>query len=276
MRFLIAALIWLSSYIAVRAQKPSFISPQWQDTTSKAPFAGNSRWPLGSSQIIAFTSPWESYRIEFWQGILSGGARKSKQLVYNQSKGETLPQSFYWTVQTYDLQLEQSPVFFFWLFDNNNSTNQQSSANFNITIDTITSSSRSSPPSATTSSSSVSRSPSTTTTTPSGTPSPSSIAQSATPVSSGLSRSAAAGIGVGAALGGVIVVAGAVFLFWKMKRRRNQRKLQGPGPTTFPSDSPGAAAVPTDGYYAKPVEAAGDEWIVEAPHYHDRGPVEMG
>lgn len=84
MRFFTAVLLWLWFHARVQAaQTPAFISPQWQDTTSKAPFAANSLWPLGSSQIVAFTAPWDSYRIEFWQGILSGGARKSQQLVYN-------------------------------------------------------------------------------------------------------------------------------------------------------------------------------------------------
>ncbi|KAI8954003.1 hypothetical protein F4801DRAFT_576019 [Xylaria longipes] len=232
MRFPIVVLLWPSSHLlAQAAQEPSFISPKWQDTTSTAPFAANGQWPLGSSQTVAFSAPWESYRIEFWQGILSGGARKSDQLVYNQSEGETLHQSFYWTVQTYDLQLSQSPVFFFWLFDNNNSSNQQSSANFNITLDT-TSTSSSAVTNSLSSSSGVSSSTTTAATTTtlgfsSGPP-------SATPVSTGLSTGAAAGIGVGASLGGIIVM---------------------------------TAAMPADGYDAKPVEA---------PTYHDQRPVEIG
>ncbi|KAH8166342.1 hypothetical protein CIB48_g1900 [Xylaria polymorpha] len=281
MRFFTAVLLWLWFHARVQAaQTPAFISPQWQDTTSKAPFAANSLWPLGSSQIVAFTAPWDSYRIEFWQGILSGGARKSQQLVYNQSEGETLPQSFYWTVQTYDLQLSQSPVFFFWLFDNNNSSNQQSSANFNITIDTASPSSSSALallPS--TSSVSSSTTVAATTTTP-GTLS-SSSPPGATDISTGLSRGAAAGIGVGAALGGVIIVAAAAFLFW---RRRQQGRPELPGselpgsePTASSFDSlETAAALPTDGYYPKPVEAAGYEQPVEAPAYHHQRPIELG
>ncbi|KAI0455471.1 hypothetical protein F5B21DRAFT_503289 [Xylaria acuta] len=255
MRFFIAVLLWLSSHVPVQAaQKPAFISPQWQDTTSKAPFAGNSRWPLGSSQIVAFSSPWESYRIEFWQGILSGGARKSKQL---------------------DLQLAQSPVFFFWLYDNNNSSNQQSSANFNITTDTTSTSSTS----ATTSLSSTSGVSSSTTTITVTTTTPGTLHSSSPPVpaavSSGLSRGAVAGIGVGAALGGVLAVAAAVFLFLK-RRQRGQSELQGSEPTGYPPGSPETAAVPTDGYYTKPVEVAGYERPVEAPAYHDQRPVELG
>ncbi|KAI0444995.1 hypothetical protein F4803DRAFT_210565 [Xylaria telfairii] len=272
MRFFIVALLWLWFAARVQAaQKAAFVSPQWQDTTSKAPFAANGVWPLGSSQIIAFTAPWDSYRIEFWQGILSGGARKSHQLVYNQSEGQTLPQSFYWTVQTYDLQLSQSPVFFFWLYDNNNSSNQQSSPNFNITLDTtsLSSSSSSTALLPTTSSVSSGTTSAATQTTP-GAISPSTPPQ-ATDISTGLSRGAAAGIGVGAALGGAIIVAAAALLFWKRRQRRRSE------PTASSSDPPETAdAVPVGGYYPKPVEAASYEWPVEAPAYHDRGPIELG
>ncbi|KAH6657521.1 hypothetical protein BKA67DRAFT_532728 [Truncatella angustata] len=115
---------------ATAADSNEFISPNFQSSLNTGRFAGVSAWDLGLSQLIAFQSTWDEYKIELWQQNLDvGNATSSPTLVYEQDAGDYLPQSFYWTVQTYEIQLPNSPVFFFWLRDKN-SHSQQSSAFF--------------------------------------------------------------------------------------------------------------------------------------------------
>ncbi|KAI0874640.1 hypothetical protein GGS24DRAFT_331133 [Hypoxylon argillaceum] len=263
------------------AQNIGFISPKYQPTSIGGSYGATSQWPLGSSQIVAFSCPWESYRLELWQQSLVGaGATSSTNFVYNQSAGQHLDQSFYWTVQTYEFQLSNSPVFFWWLFDNNSSS-QQSSAYFNITIDAASSSSSSTSPSATptpTLSSTPSTPPSTQATSSTDSSTASSTSASVQPAlgssspaaaSKNLSTGAAAGVGVGVALGVILIAAAGALLFWKRKRRQNnprlQPELQGSGPMDNVNGSP-AAGVPTSLYVPKPGEA---------PPYYYPQPVEL-
>ncbi|KAI1117025.1 hypothetical protein F5Y14DRAFT_448411 [Nemania sp. NC0429] len=211
----------------IRAQN-HFLSPSYNSVDQTGRYAGNSQWPLGSSQLVAFQTTWDDYRIELWQQKLSGsGARSSSSLVYK-SRGEDLPQNFRWTVQTYELQFSDSPVFFFWLRDNGSSA-QQTSAYFNITIETSSaaptpSSSRDSRPS-TTFTSANSIIPSTSATpTRRPLPSPSSLEEKAT--TAGLSTGAAAGIGVAVALGVIIVATIVGFTYFRRRKRQQQLRKQ--------------------------------------------------
>jgi hypothetical protein len=61
-----------------------FVSPKYNPTDKTGIYAGDLQWALGSSQLIAFQSTWDGYRIELWQQSLpTGGAKISSNLVYN-------------------------------------------------------------------------------------------------------------------------------------------------------------------------------------------------
>ncbi|KAI0798853.1 hypothetical protein GGR55DRAFT_693129 [Xylaria sp. FL0064] len=256
MHLLVATLLSLLSRFT-HGLDVGFISPHWQDTTDPKPYAGDSQWPLGTTQVVAFSTPWTEYRLEFWQEDLPGGsAQRSSQFIYNQTAGKELPQSFQWTVQTYEFQLSHSPVFFFWLFDNTNSSNQQSSAYFNITIEGISSLGASSSP----------------TPTPSSTLTASSSTATSTATFmnvSSLSPGAKAGIGAGVALGGLLVfgIAGILFL----KRRPGGQWQQRPEL----QDSQPMESSPADLRTVVPT-SQGSPKLAEAPSYRNSSPVELG
>ncbi|KAI1739224.1 hypothetical protein F4680DRAFT_423189 [Xylaria scruposa] len=271
MRFL--AVFFFSLPSLIHGKDASFISPAYQRSTGTGKYGADSQWSLGSTQIVAFSTIWDEYKLEFWQQDLASGAKKSSKFSYTQTAGQNTPQSFQWTVQTYEFQLSNSPVFFFWLRNSDNSSLQQSSAYFNITIDGTSSSSSGLTSLSTslststvligsTSTSNVLSSAFTSTTpisSPSGTPD----------TSKGLSAGAAAGVGVGAALGGILLgVAG--LLYWKRNRSRTgqQRRSELPAsqPMEYSIGSPGTV-VPIIEHNPKPVEA---------PSRGDLSPVELG
>ncbi|KAI1275068.1 hypothetical protein F5Y07DRAFT_186481 [Xylaria sp. FL0933] len=218
--------LWLATLLRVVAENP-FISPR---NSAKGPgkYTTNARWPLGSSQLVAFHISWKEYRIELWQQSLNSGAKESVNLIYGQNGGQDLPQSFFWTVQTYEFLLAESPVFFFTLQDNNNATARENSPFFNITIATVppnppnpVSSLR--PETAESSTAPTTSSISTTSTISTATSyTASSPAGHALPTQ-GLSAGAAAGIGIGVSLSVVFLVSilGVLFL-----RRRHQSQQQ--------------------------------------------------
>ncbi|KAI1167408.1 hypothetical protein F5B18DRAFT_439259 [Nemania serpens] len=204
-----------------------FLSPTYNSAGQTGRYAGNAQWPLGSSQLVAFQTTWDDYRIELWQQkVQGGGARLSSNLVYK-NRGEDLSQNFRWTVQTYELQLSDSPVFFFWLHDNKSSA-QQTSAYFNITIET----SSATPTASSTTSHSSTTSVSITSTVPStsatltGIPVPGSSSLGGIVTTKGLSTGAAVGIGVAVALGVIIVAIIAGFACFRRRRQRQQQMQQ--------------------------------------------------
>ncbi|KAI0147218.1 hypothetical protein GGR57DRAFT_263567 [Xylariaceae sp. FL1272] len=221
-----------------------FISPKYQSSSKGGKYGSDDVWSLGSSQLVGFVSTFDAYKIELWQQQFAGSAALADTLVYTQKKGEDKPQSFYWTVQTYELQLSDSPVFFFWLKDLNSSA-QQTSAYFNITVDNgsdpsssatsktaITSSTALTTSTIRTLSSSIStttpQSPTVSTTDSAPNPSITSASDSTntTTSSKGLSPSAAAGIAVGVSLGAISLLGLAAFAIWKRRRQRKQQTQQ--------------------------------------------------
>ncbi|GAP87483.1 hypothetical protein SAMD00023353_2600690 [Rosellinia necatrix] len=255
MRHVLVLLVLLfTALLQVRAQN-RFISPKYHSVPAPGKYAGVSRWPLGSSQLIAFQASWDEYTIELWQQNLGGsGASLSSTLVYSQGDGDDLAQSFYWTVQTYDLQLSDSPVFFFWLRDSQSEA-QQTSAYFNITINTPSSSTtptatlttnvNSSPTSSPTLSSTIAS------TVPSGiTDSPET--SSGGKAAPGLSTGAAAGVGVAVSLGVIALASAIAFAYFRRRRRQLKQQpqvelqggAQGPGPISFTYDPPKTASIP--------------------------------
>ncbi|KAJ8126257.1 hypothetical protein O1611_g7381 [Lasiodiplodia mahajangana] len=268
-RFVVVFLSLLSHGVA---QNIGFISPQYAKTNIGGNYGSNTLWPLGSTQIVAFSCPWESYRLELWQqDLYAQSAMVSSEFVYNQSAGEHLDQSFQWTVQTYELQLADSPVFLWWLFNNNDSTMSQTSSYFNITIGAASdpTSSSDTPTSTLSTPSSTQTTSSPSSSTISSTAGTSTATQAAlnspspTAVSRELSTGAAVGVGVGAAFGGILILAAVVFLFLKWKRRQGilqpQSELPGSESVGYMVGTSGGM-VPTSLYIPKPGETP--------PHYY--------
>lgn len=83
------------------------------------------------------------------------------------------------------------------------------------------------------------------------------VPPTSSPTASGLSSGEKAGIGVGAALGGLAICASALFFFWR-RRRRNQKRS--PSPTADPG---GKAELPGEGREAHTDELDNDRQIHE-------------
>ncbi|KAI0428046.1 hypothetical protein F5Y09DRAFT_11034 [Xylaria sp. FL1042] len=213
-------ILWLATLLRVVAEN-QFISPRNHSANGPGTYTANARWSLGSSQLVAFQTDWKEYRIELWQQSLTSGAEKSANLIYNQNERQDLPQSFYWTVQTYEFLLSDSPVFFFELQDNNNPTARQISPFFNITIvhDPATGSSTA----LTTPSISTTSTISTETSYPASSPSEHVI------ITQGLSAGAMAAIGVCVSLVVVIIASiAAGFVFLRRRRQGQQQPVELP------------------------------------------------
>ncbi|KAI0202324.1 hypothetical protein F4808DRAFT_72187 [Astrocystis sublimbata] len=189
----------LSAIFCVCAELPRFISP-----------ASHTQWMLGSIQTIEFTAPeWKSWRMDIWQNWKGGGgATPSLTSICRQTVGRQAPTRFNWTVQTYDLDYSDSPSFSFWLQDVHNGSARAISPAFNISSDGI--------PTSASSTETVSSVTVTVTATPP-------IPTCKTNGSKGLSVDAAAGLGVGAALGSLILVGIPAVLI--LKRKRSGTKL---------------------------------------------------
>ncbi|KAK8122293.1 hypothetical protein PG984_010963 [Apiospora sp. TS-2023a] len=222
--------------------RPSFVVP-----LKTGSYGANMVWKVGDVERIEFDTPWPEYKIEFWQqSLVAGGALLASKLVYQQARGEQLPQVINWTVSTGDLDASLSPVFFFWLREISDSKDKepasQSSAYFNITERPVEASptSTQSPSSKTptsTSSSSISSLPSTATSdtsisqptvTDNNRPSGAASDQNSSyQQPSGLSTGATAGIGVGVGIAAIAAIACAIMVF--MNRRKGGERDTGPG-----------------------------------------------
>ncbi|KAI0527944.1 hypothetical protein F5B22DRAFT_640920 [Xylaria bambusicola] len=204
-----------------------FVSPRTGPPNGHGPYGSNARWQLGSSQLVAFQTNWTAYKIELWQQPLQSTAIKAANIVYNQNVGQDLPQSFYWTVQTYNLLLADSALFFFSLQDSN-SPARKPSPFFNITIATAPVSSKTTTSSETTQS--FSNQPTSSTSSVSTVSTQASLPASSpsehmdmTQGVSGVSAGTAAGIGVGVASGIVLV---AILIWVALRRRRRDQQQQ--------------------------------------------------
>jgi hypothetical protein len=145
--------------------------------------------------------------------------------------------SFYWVIQTYAFELQESNVFFFWLMEGNppapgnksSSPGNMSSPYFNITlVDTTTKASTTAAPTAASSTSSSSTASISVSATPTPTPQPGDSAGEAGKVSSGdLSTGAKAGLAVGAVVILVLaLVCLGLFLRYRSKKERELDALR--------------------------------------------------
>ncbi|KAK9424662.1 putative Mid2 domain-containing protein [Seiridium unicorne] len=281
MRYLLCFLLTIVTRVLA---DNNFISPKFVDPIGQGSYAGDMVLALGSSQLIAFETSWTAYRIEIWQQFLPAGqATPSSVLVLNQSEGQHLAQSLYWTVQTYELQLASSPVFFFWLLDYNSEAGQ-TSAYFNITAEQASGSSSS------VSSTAVSSTLGASTPTPVTTSTMSSFATAEQPTASrgdiiptstslggtsgssgGLSSGAVTGIGVGVSVVGVSALAVAIFMCWN-KRRKRVADAQVATPPAYSNNPPQSEY----GSYSKNYYPPRPAPLTEIGSNHPRSPVELG
>ncbi|KAI1364756.1 hypothetical protein F5Y08DRAFT_353322 [Xylaria arbuscula] len=202
--------LWLATLFRVMAAS-HFVSPRSYPPNGHGKYGANARWQLGSSQLVGFQTNWTAYSVQLWQQLPGVSAKKATDLVYNQIEGEDMPQSFYWTVQTYDLLLSDSPVFFFSLQDRNSPVRQPSPF-FNISIgntpvhSTITGGSTT----LTTSSTSIE------------TALPASSSSQNVVMNQGISAGVAAGIGIGVASGVLLLAVTVWLIFWRRNRDEQQ------------------------------------------------------
>ncbi|KAI2782917.1 hypothetical protein F4815DRAFT_442905 [Daldinia loculata] len=184
-------------------------------------YSTNPVWTLGEIQTIKFTTTYSNYTIDLWQESRDGGSASAGPSIFQTRSGAVT--QFDWSVQAFEFDLSNFDVFFLWLSPlQSDDPNPLSvtSRYFNITR---------APASTTTSSSSTSASGSSSTSPPSSSATQSTtslpiVSPTANP-DNGLSAGASAGIGVGAALVVIALVAGGFFLW---RRRRNSNNYQTP------------------------------------------------
>ncbi|KAI0180866.1 hypothetical protein GGR52DRAFT_8768 [Hypoxylon sp. FL1284] len=209
--------------VAVSAQGDgslgSFFDPPGYGDNDDSP--ADEVWEIGETKTIKFTTVYSSYKIELWQQSVSGEVDPGPAIFGTKYGAVT---QFDWSVQTYNFNLDSSPVFFLWLWPIDRNTTDQNDAvaspNFNITAAAASSVSSSSvtPTSAPiTTTTSVTTASATTASGSNGTRTP-----SPTPSAGSLSAGARIGIGVGVGLAVLVAVVAGLFL-WRRWRRRSNR-----------------------------------------------------
>ncbi|KAK7983925.1 hypothetical protein PG989_011327 [Apiospora arundinis] len=246
------SLLLLLATLCEPSHQDGFTRPTYHTALKPGKYAGVMVWKVGDVEQIKFNVPWPEYKIEWWQqSLVTEGARVAEKPVYQQAKGQDMPQSFDWTVDPGEFNINDSPVFFLWLKEISDMKDKKlgslTSAFFNITDKAVeTSSTTTQPFSTKTSTSSISDASTATSSSskvspPSSTTSaskPPGAADAASDQSSsnqqssdqkpsqqqsggGLSTGAAAGIGVGVGIAALALVACAIMLF--MNRRKGER-----------------------------------------------------
>lgn len=243
------ALLWLALAIFLPVATSASKSGQFFVPPEPGPnqdYTENSRYVIGETRRIKFTTTFRDYTINLWQQSLTQSAATKGPAIFSVSRLTscfpiinqllTLPQKgvpdgavteFDWLVQLYQFDLSDSNVFFLWLNSSSDSSLLFSSHYFNITDQTSTSSTPT-PSSSTASKSSLTLTrPSTTSPSPSSTtsPTPPSTPTPTLPPPNVLSTGAQAGIGVGAALAGLAAIIIAVVFY---RRSRQQRSREPP------------------------------------------------
>ncbi|KAK8118964.1 uncharacterized protein PG998_003590 [Apiospora kogelbergensis] len=132
----LASLCHLSFQTQLRTQTDGFRSPGYIGNRKVDPLAAVEVWKVGEPRIVAFDAPWTEYGVELWQSVGADHAnRTSHKVVYQQLLGQNLPRNFNWTVDSYDLKLSDSNMFFFWLRDPSDAARSVTSPYFNMTTD---------------------------------------------------------------------------------------------------------------------------------------------
>ncbi|KAI1162267.1 hypothetical protein F5B18DRAFT_625260 [Nemania serpens] len=222
------ALLWLALAIFLPVATSASKSGQFFVPPEPGPnqdYTENSRYVIGETRRIKFTTTFRDYTINLWQQSLTQSAATKGPAIFSVPDGAVT--EFDWLVQLYQFDLSDSNVFFLWLNSSSDSSLLFSSHYFNITDQTSTSSTPT-PSSSTASKSSLTLTrPSTTSPSPSSTtsPTPPSTPTPTLPPPNVLSTGAQAGIGVGAALAGLAAIIIAVVFY---RRSRQQRSREPP------------------------------------------------
>lgn len=201
---------------------------------------GRGVWKVGDVEPVKYKTSYTNYTIALWQQSLTEGSAGLGPIVYrelqifslislcykarvtNICRTETTNgpgRQFDWLVQTYDFNLDESNVFFFWLFpgdasmQGNQSMASMPSAYFNITREAVSAG----PSEAATTSGSSPAATSDPSTPTSTTPQPDSTSSKN---SNGLSTASKAGIGVGAGVGILAVIAAAFLLYRRLSHQQ--------------------------------------------------------
>ncbi|OHE91949.1 hypothetical protein CORC01_12737 [Colletotrichum orchidophilum] len=249
-------------------------------------------WRIGEQKIITYNTKFRNYTIALWQQSLVADAATIGDILFSIQDGSGPAKELTWTVETNNLDLDSSNVFFLWLFEGdlshqgNFDFQQMSSAYFNITdelpipkvtltsiVDTTSMTQTSELPTSTQlppSESSAETSTQQTTidggkTVSTGTPTASASQGSRAEPSGGLPVGAQAGIGVGVGIIGITCVICAIT--WCRYLRKHQKALHDlqemalSQPPAYTHGSAGAAPatveahqspVRSNGYYISP------------------------
>ncbi|KAI0200219.1 hypothetical protein F4808DRAFT_430070 [Astrocystis sublimbata] len=238
-------------------------------------YSDNPVYILGETQTIKYTTTYPDYAITLWQQKLHQDAATDGPTIFSTKNGAVT--QFDWQAQVYQFDLSVSNMFFLWLTPNSKASDRSdlptvTSHYFNISDEPRLSSLSSSATSSTITTSSTQLS--TVSLPPAGT----TTAVDATPVlptpdadTGELSTGAKAGVGVGAGLGGFVVIVLSVILF---RRCMTRRDYQAPGqPQTSESFAHGSAQMDQDarpeGWKAQlePMELGGQPVSGRGGHY---------
>lgn len=242
-----------------------FARPAWVVPQRSGSYGGNMVWNVGDVQTVDFDCPWPEYKIELWQqSLVVAGAVVAKKPVYQRKSlrqrpchccctdqivgpetlGQVLPQQFNWTVNKYQFDLQDSPVFFFWLKEVSDAKNPaaQTSAFFNMTERPEEASTSTSLPSSTTSVSTTSIPSNVAIAEPTAAdekaPAATQGQQSAEQTPGGLSTGATAGIAAAVGVAAIAATSCVIFLFLRRKKRPKQQRWpeqQQPPSSYYPS-----------------------------------------
>jgi len=238
-------------------------------------FNSNPVYTVGETQLIKWTTIYSNYSINIWQESLAqdeNHSAKQGPAIFQTELGAVT--QFEWIVQSFQFDLTVSNVFFLWLISPGNDKSTTSHY-FNISAESVSSSSSSTSSSTTSLSSTTSPAPTATSATPSAIATTSPAAEQVSKSSGGMTKGGDIALGVGLAVG-LSAIAAAIFIALRMKRKRaadtamNQAQsghdhlLDSLKEVASEGKTPASRSTPA--YATYPVEMGND---------YDRGPAEL-
>ncbi|KAL2002199.1 hypothetical protein VTN02DRAFT_462 [Thermoascus thermophilus] len=172
--------------------------------------AENLVWTLGDQEVISWVTTLPTFNISIWQQSMVQESAASGGNIFTKVHPDDRVTNFTWTVQTYGFDLNQSPIFFFWI--NSDTPTGFTSNYFNITRARVSTASASTATSTTSGTATNTATPPAMTMTTTKAP-----AQTNEP-ETGLTPGAKVGLGVGLGLGIPLLAILAGFLFLKCRQ----------------------------------------------------------
>ncbi|KAK7927798.1 hypothetical protein PG985_004796 [Apiospora marii] len=131
--------------LSFQAQGAGFQNPGHTRNPKYDPLGAVEVWRVGESRTVVFNTPWTEFSVELWQSVGAEHVNQTVQKALYQRDadlflvvelpGQDLPKCFNWTVESYDLKLSDSNMFFFWLRDPSDASRSVTSPYFNMTTD---------------------------------------------------------------------------------------------------------------------------------------------